>query len=351
VIANAQTTGIGYRYLSNFATRIALFCNDSGEYSTLFDHCRIYPDDKAGRSIIDIDKTLLECQMFLAFEGEKEIDRVRSIKSFIKEQNQAYEGVNARLIPEIPELLTSGMVSDALADEMAGGTRIVAGLDYETVTPVVFDLAALGVLAISGRSGMGQNNFIHYLVNMQEKMHPGKTEVYIVDGLSKRLKDMSELPQVKSYGFLPDQALDLVQKVEQELAGRYQKLLEGEEDIVEKSGLIMLIFNNQDALKTISADREKMALFQNITGKYKNMGICVIYGNYENAQVAYGAPELIKNAKDSRHFVVFEDLANFKVLDLPLPITRNFKKPIEAGDAYYIKDNDCRKLKTPLWEG
>lgn len=36
VIANAQMSGIGYRYLSNFACRVALFNNDSSEYSSLF---------------------------------------------------------------------------------------------------------------------------------------------------------------------------------------------------------------------------------------------------------------------------------------------------------------------------
>ena len=37
IVANAQTAGIGYKYLSNFASRIAMFCNDAGEYSSLFD--------------------------------------------------------------------------------------------------------------------------------------------------------------------------------------------------------------------------------------------------------------------------------------------------------------------------
>ncbi len=64
IIANAQTAGIGYKYLANFATRIALFNNDSAEYSTLFDYCKLHIDDIAGRCIIEIDKTHLECQTY-----------------------------------------------------------------------------------------------------------------------------------------------------------------------------------------------------------------------------------------------------------------------------------------------
>lgn len=60
VIANAQTAGIGYKYLSNFSSRIAMFCNDSGEYSALFDHCSERIDDIHGRCIIEVDKVHLE---------------------------------------------------------------------------------------------------------------------------------------------------------------------------------------------------------------------------------------------------------------------------------------------------
>ena len=80
VVANAQTTGIGYKYLSNFAARIALFCNDSGEYSSLFDHCRERVDDIHGRCLVELDKTHLECQSYLAFTGEREIDRVDAVR-------------------------------------------------------------------------------------------------------------------------------------------------------------------------------------------------------------------------------------------------------------------------------
>ena len=43
-----------------------------------------------------------------------------------------------------------------------------------------------------------------------------------------------------------------------------------------------------------------------------------------------------------------DDIANLKILDMPLAVMRAFKKPIEMGDAYYIKDNDCIKIKTVL---
>ena len=44
----------------------------------------------------------------------------------------------------------------------------------------------------------------------------------------------------------------------------------------------------------------------------------------------------------------FDDISNMKIYDMPLAVARKFKKPIETGDGYYIKDNECMKLKTPL---
>ena len=49
--------------------------------------------------------------------------------------------------------------------------------------------------------------------------------------------------------------------------------------------------------------------------------------------------------RDARHFMYFDDIANMKIIDFPLAVMREFKKSIDTGDAYYIKDNDCYKIK------
>ena len=80
IIANSQTNGIGFRYLSNFSQRIALFCNDSSEYTSLFDRTRISPDNKPGHMLIEVNHQIMEGIVFLAFEGEREIDRVTTMR-------------------------------------------------------------------------------------------------------------------------------------------------------------------------------------------------------------------------------------------------------------------------------
>lgn len=349
IIANSQTQGIGYKYLSNFSTRIALFCNDSNEYSSLFDHCSERIDDIHGRCIVEIDKTHLDCQAYLAFKGEKEIDRVKEIKEFIAQTNSKYKKSFAKMIPVIPEMLTESFVRENLTGYMQDGFSVVAGLDYACVSPFVLDLANMGgPLTVTGRDGSGKHNFIKYLVNSLEEYYADKTEVHIIDGINKKLMPLKANANVVSYEVMPEKSADAIKTIEEELQSRYSRLASGEDSVLEESKLLVLIVNNADAMQYISTNMSVMDAYKNIVGKYKNMNVCVIFGGYENTNISYSSPELIKSLRDARRFMYFDDISNMKIIDLPLAVMRAFKKPIDLGDCYYIKDNDCLKIKSVL---
>ena len=347
VIANSQTAGIGYKYLSNFSARIALFCNDSNEYSSLFDHCRERIESIPGRCIVELEKRHLECQAYLAFKGEKEIDRVKDIKTFIAETNAVNKGMVARRIPLIPATLTQDYMADEFSNYMQDGTSIVSGLDYATVTPYVMDFSAIGMLAITGRDGGGRHNWIKYIVGMMDSMYPAKSKVYIVDSISKKLASLKSAVNVISYSMIAEDAVVQIRQIEQQLKERYDALVAGNEEVLESAELLMLILDNQDALLAICNDKDALNAYKNITGKYKNMKGCILVC-VDNANIPYSAPEILKNVRDQRHFMYFDDISNMKIFDVPLTIARNFKKPIEQGDGYYIKENICLKLKTPI---
>ena len=348
VVANPQTSGIGYKYLSNFSGRIALFCNDSSEYVSLFEHCSERNDNIQGRCIVEIDKKHMDCQAYLAFRGEKEFERAQDIRSYVAAANKRYSGMMAKIIPVIPEVLSTGYVTSTLAGYMSGSSDLVMGLDYGTVTPLVLDFSTLGVLVVSGREKSGRHNFLRYCVHMLEQVHPGTSEVYIVDGIRKKLSNLRDCPNVAQYDFLAPSVTTIVKNVEQTLKQRYEALATGDENVLEKEKLIVLLLNSMDAMEALSADSGALNAYRNIIGKYKNMKVCVLLGGYENANVPYGAPEVVKKAKEARHFMFFDDLASMKIVDMPMAALRNFKKPIDLGDAYYIKENNCVKLKTVI---
>ena len=106
IAANGQTTGMGYKYMANFANRIALFCNDSSEYSTVFDaHCTMRIPNVSGRCIVEREKKLYQAQIYRAYAGEKEIERAQNIRLWIAQRKENTTG-HAVFIPVIPDILS-----------------------------------------------------------------------------------------------------------------------------------------------------------------------------------------------------------------------------------------------------
>ena len=63
----------------------------------------------------------------------------------------------------------------------------------------------------------------------------------------------------------------------------------------------------------ISKDKEILAKFKEMTTKFKAMNFCVIYSNTENAQISFSSPDTLKMIKDSKHYLVFDDIQNIKI--------------------------------------
>ena len=348
IVANPQTQGIGYRYMSNFGSKLALFCNDSGEYSSVFDYCRMQLPSVPGRCIIEKDKQHYECQTYLAFEGEKEFERVEEMRQFISVANSKFPTSKANIIPVIPELLTAKFVDEQLSFAAKNKYDLVVGLNYANVAPFVLNLANLGALTISGRENSGRSNFIKYLVSSMGKRNPGSVEVYVTDNVERKLSTLQSCDSVKSYSIVTDDVIENIKAVEQELERRYSALMNGNDYVFDTSSLIVLIINNVDALAVISDDMNAFDSYKNIVGRYKNLNVCVIVGDFPNTNISYSSPELMRMLRDSRHFLYFDDMDAMKILDLPLAVIRQYKKPITVSDCYYINDNDVSKIKAVI---
>ena len=346
VIANAQTSGIGYRYLSNFSCRIAMYCNDSSEYMALMDHCRERIDDIHGRCIIDIEKQHYECQTYLAFEGEREIERVEQIRAYIRETNQRWPNERARRIPVIPASITDQELWRDYGRAAKAPDTVIAGLDYATVEPMALPLASVGTLAITGKEGAGRHNWVRYVIRALERCHPGSSEVYILDGVARKLADLREEKNVAAYSILPDDAVGWIRAMEERLKARYDALLDDTES--EDKKLLILVLDNLDGVERIQADSMAQNAYRNLSSRYKSLGVCVLLPCMPNENIPYSAPEMLKNVRDSHNTMFFGDLSTLKLFDLPLSVTKAFKKRAETGDGYFLQGNGCVKLKTPL---
>ena len=346
IVANNQTAGIGYRYLSNFANKIVLYCNDSAEYSSIFDHVSIKPDEKVGRCVLEIDKKMLECQTYLAFEGEKEIERVQQMRGFIDAVNKQYCDFKAKQIPFIPNLLDVKTMVKTY-NTAPNGYELPIGLSYDDVKPYVLNLNTLGILGVTGKEGFGHKNFVSLIIKSLMSKSMNNAEIVLFDDVTRKYAEYKD--KIGYYSIDAGSVSGVIEQWHKELKRRYDCMLLNDTNGTEDKLLVMIIQNN-DVAAAIQSDMGTADKFNEILTRYKDMGICFIFANYPNTSISYDAPEAIRMIKQKQHVICFDDLSNIKCIDPPYDAIRNYKKPISVGDGYYVNGNDVVKLKLILSE-
>ncbi len=345
IIANSATTGFGYKYLSLFANRIALYCNDSSEYGTLFDFCRMRIDAIPGRCIVDLEKHLYECQLINSFTGNNEIEQAHNIESFIESCNKCAGEKQAKAIPEVPEEVTVEFLR-TLTSIDSSTCNIALGIDYSSVEPFSLDFSyQKNPIVICGDDMHRQNIFLSFIIDRIGEMYEKKA-VYIIDNIKRELATYQEKDYVKHYSYLSDDILNVVEDIERCVAERYGILSSGGDLDLNKSPLILLAINNNDAIEAISSNPETMTLYKNIIGRYKLMNVCIILCNFENAAINYSAPEAIRMARDAAQFFFFDNIARFKISDIPLSVVREYKNNQHKDDFFFINDGLVERIKT-----
>lgn len=346
IITATQTSGISYRYLSNFANRVALYLNDSSEYSNLFDHVRTQPSDVKGRCLVEIDKKIMECQTYLAFGGETEIERVHEIQTLVDQANRVYGTNHARKIPCIPAILEQeSLQSDFSAMPIQGSFKIPIGLTYTEVEPFYLDFGRLGVMGLCGKENMGHKNFVDNLIQtLEENREQYPSKVFIIDDVSRKFASLNSFNVVEQYTLDVQETPKIIARCYSELETRYNALMD-DDQTGKIQPLLVLIIQNNDAAKIIADDFTAMDQYREIMDRFRALNVCVIFSNYPNTAVSYDAPEPLRMIKDAQHLIYFDSLNNLKPFDVAYEYVRTYRKRLGTGDAYYINDAEVTKLK------
>lgn len=344
IITSIQTNGISYKYMSNFAHRICLYCNQGDEYSSVFDKCRMSPKNVPGRALYEIDKVIYELQTYRAFEGDKEIERVEKIKEFILEVNEMYGKNVARKIPEVPQVLDMTYTKENYKN--IGKYKVPIGIDYDDVEFVSLDLLNAVTVGITGRSGFGKTNLAMLLIQyLQNNVFEFESKVYIVDDYEKQFESVSDYGVVERYTIDTLDFESILTVTEEELQYRLNMVKENGITSLEDEPLIVFIIQNNDIFATDGISKNALDIYKRILKTYKNMKVLFVFTNIENAPIAYGATEMLKTIKDLNYLFVMDDLINLKVMDINAATIRKYKKPINLGDAYMITQKEIRKHK------
>jgi DNA segregation ATPase FtsK/SpoIIIE, S-DNA-T family len=346
IVTAKQTSGISYKYMSNFSNRICLYCNTADEYRAVFDKCRIQPKNVPGRGLVEINKNIYEYQTYLAFQGEKEIDRVEGIKVYVKKINERFGDVYARRIPEVPQLLNYEYMIKNFKYSKQNSYRVPVGIDYDSVELNYLDFMKIQLISITGRDGSGKTNLVkvifHYL---RQGMFDFPVKAYIVDDYQKRLSSLKTSGIVEKYTVDYNEFEPILEEINTELKERLELLMDSGMEALQNKPLLFAVIKNSNLYSANGISKNAIDMLKDILKNYRQLKVCFLFSDVENAPVAYGASELLKLLKDSKNNFVFEDLSNLKFTEVAINYIRQYRKEIELGDSYFITEKGVQKQK------
>ena len=350
VIATAkQTTGLSYKYLSNFGTRLAFSCTESSEYGSIFDRCSMQPRDLPGRGLVSIDKIVYEFQSYLAFEGDTESSRAETIKAFIQKTNKRCGKDRARPIPSIPKLLTREYFDGFKFDDYV----VPVGLDYAEIEPVTVNLMRVGAFGIYGREGFGKSNLLRVLMKYLHKKDfesPGVrsfARVFLLDGYDRQMSEF------QSHGFVEEYTVDcarfgdFMDLFADEAENRRGILMDG--GSLAGEPLLMLVARNTQLYTAQTVSRPALDQYKKLLQDARQLKICFLFSDVENSG-DFSAPDIQKSVKDFPQVFLLDDLAEVKVFGANKYThqeLREHRKPLLPGEGF-VQDGRKGLMKIKL---
>ena len=342
VVANSVTSGFGFKYLTNFSTFVALSCNDSSEYGVVFDRCRMRPKNVPGRALCSFDKQIYEFQSYLGFEGEREVDRVAAMRSFVERTNAACAGMRARRIPTVPDDLSLEYVYENYGVE---ASAVPLGLDYGTVAPSLVDLDSQFSLSIVSKDEEAPLAVLETLMaDFRRNFFARPVELYVVDSLMRPLASWRDVPFVSGYRTDYSEVGTVFDHVGETLERRYAKVAESGMGALADEPYLVVVVNSREALDFISESKELLAAYTAMRKQYAQMRVLLVF-SVPDASVSFSSPALLKELKEERRGVVLTNLAEHKFYDVPASVARSFKGGLEKGQAFIVSGPDMAKVR------
>lgn len=344
VITALQSNGIGYKYMSNFSSYAVLYCNDSGEYGSVLDRCRIRPKNVPGRAVVNVEKEYFEMQTYLAFEGEKEIDRAENIREYISQINNEIHGQIARLIPEIPDNMSENWIleNDPRTESISPYT-VTIGMDYATIGFERLNLRTLSLLSICGPESADKSNVILGIVNSLQR-YSGSEPVscYVLDGYDRKLKGLESYDIVEHYTTDISEGTEMLKDVRMIAVERRKLFNAGEIEQIENAPLIVTIIRNQ---QFYPADKRRDDIFNGLYRSARELKLLFIIAEIENSMIGASSGNIMKAVKEARTMLYAGRMEELQALDLPTAVIRENKAELQSGDFFYIQGTGVKKIR------
>lgn len=342
IVTAAQATGAGFKLLSNFSKRTALYCNDSSDYATIFESCRKKIGDIAGRGIIENSKMYYEIQYYLAFAAKKEYEKINLMKEFINKIHDMYGDEYVAGIPEIPQKVTERYMIKQFGDRYLP-YEIPVGMEFESIGKRTIRLDQLFVQAFVGQANSMKHKMVEFVIDKAiSKAEAAPVELYVIDDLENEYKKYESI--AAAYTTTIPGTVSIFTTITEKLKTRFEQSQAGQINLA-KEPLQLVVINSSSMIKTIGTDKELLDMYKLISSSLKNMKVCFLLTSVENEMISFSAGDLMKKIRELKQVIAFEDIRNIKVVDVPMSIAREFKKSLEQNDAYMFAGDTIEKIR------
>ncbi len=319
VVTAAASSALNYRTQANFSRRLALNCNDEGEYSALLGYGRRTPGGNPGRGLFVQDKRILEYQAAIVGRGEREADRSRELMDFIGARNKKCRSRAAR-IPMVPERLYLNEVLTADEGAFRAPGVLPIGMEYATVSLTSINVFADGFLALSG----DENQRFRFVANLLKMISliESRTgakhgmEVSIADDRSRKLSPFLSRSFVRRYASDSKSGISLI--------GEFcEAALRGFDGEGKDETCQMLIIAGTEVFRKVCADKLLGGHLARVLKNASGTPCFVLLAAVENQPVNYSSCDVLKIVKEERQGIVFADLADCRLFEVPGRVKRD----------------------------
>ena len=333
VITAATVNALNYRTQANFGKKYTLNCNDSGEYSAMFGHCKMSPRENPGRGLCVVEKRVLEWQAAMFGESGKEAERSQELKEYIAKRNIECN-TSALRIPMIPERLLLSEAMSVDKNEFRKMGILPVGMDFGTITYSNLNIMTSGSLALLG----DYDSQAQFMTNMLKMI--AKTVVFhdmeavVIDDKQRRLQEAD------SYGFVRNYITDVAEAVA--YVSDFMEEVKKREDDTELSTLL-LVLNNPEVFRQISADKTASKEFATVLKQISEIRVFVVLGQIDNQAVGFNASDILKALKEERKGILFAPVAENKFYEA---VGRPKKETsFDKSMGYRFDNATCNKIK------
>lgn len=336
IITAATSNAMNYRTQANFGRKIVLNCNDTGEYSNVFGHCRETPKEVAGRGLWVLEKRILEYQTAMFGKSAKEAERSEELKFFM-EQSNTENAVKATRIPMIPDRLILSEVMDENNVLFREKGELVIGMDYENVSYKTVNINQSGSLTLLGNAQSRERFLDNLLQMLAQTIVFQNIEAAVIDDKMHKFDKVQDMGFVRAYTNEPNEATMIISAFCESIIEK-SKENPGEFDTGK-----LLIINNAEVIKKILADKTSSKELSDALRAANETNCFIIFANIENQSVSFNSSEVLKTLKDIRQAIFFDQLVENKMFDISGRIKPDSN--FDASMGYFIENNSYSKIK------